>query len=165
VCAGSAPLVCLIVSGFLWLMKCLGKSLIAPSRCPIGLMHSHPPAPCVLYGRWQTQVHTLVLRCLARVSPHSSLPWRAFLTSDQSDFQSLSGSSTGSLSRQPSSHSRTAADATVFNQTIVYPGYPWVTASGHGSSLRRTTSITDLSEELNLLCDGPKTRDLDWASV
>lgn len=66
---------------FLWLMLMirLGRSLIAPSQCPIGLKHSHPPALCVRYGQWRAQVHTPVLPCLARVLPHSSHPWRAFL--------------------------------------------------------------------------------------
>lgn len=64
---------------FLQLMICLGRSLIAPSQCPIGLKHSHPPALCVRYGRWRARVHTPVLPCLARVLPHSSHPWRAFL--------------------------------------------------------------------------------------
>src|SRR6267154_6224481 len=60
-------------------MICLGRSLIAPSQCPIGLKHSHPPVLCVRYGRWRARVHTPVLPCLARVLPHSSRPWRAFL--------------------------------------------------------------------------------------
>jgi hypothetical protein len=66
---------------------------------------------------------------------------------DLSDFQSLSGSSAGSLSRQPSLRSRAADDAAISNQTIVYPGDPRVIAPSRSSSLRRTTSMTDLGEE------------------
>ncbi|KAH9968144.1 hypothetical protein BC827DRAFT_474712 [Russula dissimulans] len=66
---------------------------------------------------------------------------------DFSDFQSLSGSSTGSLSRQPSLRSRAVDDAAISNQTIVYPGDPRVIAPSRSSSLRRTTSMTDLGEE------------------
>jgi hypothetical protein len=124
-------------------MICLGRSLIAPSQCPTGLIHSHPPAPCVRCGRWRAQVHTPVLRCLARVTPHFSLPWSAFL----SDFQSPSRSSTGSLSRQPSLRSRAADDAAISNQTIIHPGDPRVIAPSRSSSLRRTSSMTDLGEE------------------
>jgi hypothetical protein len=43
---------------------------------------------------------------------------------DLSDFQSLSGSSAGTLSRQPSLRSRAADDAAISNQTIAYPGDP-----------------------------------------
>src|SRR5712675_2630778 len=60
-------------------MICLGRSLISPSQCPIGLKHSHLPALCVRYGRWLARVHILVLPCLARVPPHSCHLWRAFL--------------------------------------------------------------------------------------
>ena len=66
---------------------------------------------------------------------------------DLSDFQSLSGSSAGSLSRQPSLRSHAADDAAISNQTIVYPGDPRVIAPSRSSSLRRTTSMTDLGEE------------------
>jgi len=66
---------------------------------------------------------------------------------DLSDFQSLSGSSVGSLSRQPSLRSRAVDDAAISNQTIVYPGDPRVIAPSRSSSLRRTTSLTDLGEE------------------
>src|SRR5216684_2510340 len=60
-------------------MMCLGRSLIAPSQCRIGLKHSHPPALCVRYDRRRARVHTPVPPCPARVPPHSSHPWRAFL--------------------------------------------------------------------------------------
>jgi hypothetical protein len=67
---------------------------------------------------------------------------------DISDFQSLSaGSSTGSLSRQPSLRSHAVDDGAISNQTIVYPGDPRVIAPSRSSSLRRTTSMTDLGEE------------------
>jgi hypothetical protein len=66
---------------------------------------------------------------------------------DLSDFQSLSGSSVGSLSRQPSLRSRAADDAAIFNQTFVYPGDPRVIAPSRSSSLRHTTSMTELGEE------------------
>ncbi|KAH9169356.1 hypothetical protein EDB89DRAFT_1479631 [Lactarius sanguifluus] len=66
---------------------------------------------------------------------------------DLSDFQSLSGSSAGSLSRQPSLRSRAVDDGAISNQTIVYPGDPRVIAPSRSSSLRRTTSMTDLGEE------------------
>jgi hypothetical protein len=64
-----------------------------------------------------------------------------------SDFQSLSGSSTGSLSRQPSLRSRAVDDGVISNQAIVYPGDSRVIAPSRSSSLRRTTSMTDLGEE------------------
>ena len=66
---------------------------------------------------------------------------------DFSDFQSFSGSSVGSLSRQPSLRSRAVDDAAISNQTIVYPGDPRVIAPSRSSSLRRTSSLTDLDEE------------------
>lgn len=102
-------------------MICLGRTLIAPSQCPIGLKHSHPPALCVRYGQWRAQVHTPVLPCLACVLPHSS--------------------------RRPSLRPRAADDAAISNQTIVYPGDPQVIAPSRSSSLQRTTSMTDLGEE------------------
>jgi len=66
---------------------------------------------------------------------------------DFSDFQSLSGSSAGSLSCQPSLRLRTVDDAAISNQTIVYPGDPRVIAPSRSSSLRRTSSLTDLGGE------------------
>ena len=82
-----------------------------------------------------------------------------------SDFQSLSGSSVGSLSRQPSLRSRAVDDGAISNQTIVYPGDTRVITPSRSSSLRRTTSMTDLVKNSNPLYDGPKTRDLDWVLV
>jgi len=66
---------------------------------------------------------------------------------DLSDFQSLSGSSAGSLSRQPSLHSHAVDDAAISNQAIIYPRDPRVIAPSRSSSLCCTTSMTDLSEE------------------
>ncbi|KAF8270085.1 hypothetical protein EI94DRAFT_861064 [Lactarius quietus] len=66
---------------------------------------------------------------------------------DLSDFHSLSGSSAGSLSRQPSLRSRAVDDGAISNQTIIYPGDPRVIPPSRSSSLRRTTSMTDLGEE------------------
>ena len=101
-------------------MICLGKSSIAPSQCLTVLKHSHPPALCVRYGRWQARGHTSVLPCRGR---------------------------TGSLSRQPFLRSCAADDAATFNQTIVYPGAPWVIVHSRSSSIRHTTCMTDLGEE------------------
>lgn len=58
-------------------------------------------------------------------------------------------SSTGSLSRAPSfpHHTRTTDDAAVSNQSYLYPGDPRVIAPSRSSSLRRTSSLTDLDEE------------------
>jgi hypothetical protein len=59
-------------------------------------------------------------------------------------------SSTGSLSRAPSfptHHARTTDDAAVSNQSYLYPGDPRVIAPSRSSSLRRTSSLTDLDEE------------------
>ena len=78
------------------------------------------------------------------------------------DFQSLSRSSAGSLSRQPSVRSRAVDDAVVSNQTIVYPGDPQVIAPSRSSSPRRTSSLTDLGEEFESTL---RMRDLDWALV
>ena len=66
---------------------------------------------------------------------------------DISDFHSLSESSTGFLSLQPSLRSRAVDDGTISNQTMVYPGDTRVIAPGRRSLLRRTTSMTDLGEE------------------
>ncbi|THH16604.1 hypothetical protein EW146_g4054 [Bondarzewia mesenterica] len=70
---------------------------------------------------------------------------------DISDFYSVSGASSASgLSRAPSivsRNARAADDATVSNQTYLYPGDPRVIAPSRSSSLRRTTSMTDLDEE------------------
>ena len=66
---------------------------------------------------------------------------------DFSDFHSFSGSSSGTLSRQPSLRSRAVDDAAISNQTLTYPGDPRVIAPSRSSSLRRTTSMTDLGEE------------------
>ncbi|KAA1474371.1 hypothetical protein DENSPDRAFT_882747 [Dentipellis sp. KUC8613] len=71
------------------------------------------------------------------VPPMDSIP-------DLSDFYSISGSSSGSGRR---SLSRAVDDATVSNQTYLYPGDPRVIAPSRSSSLRRTTSMTDLDEE------------------
>jgi hypothetical protein len=80
---------------------------------------------------------------LARVLLHSSHPWRAFLIHRISSlFRDL-----GSLSRQPSLRSRAADNAVIFNQTFVYPGDPRVIAPSRSSSLRHTTSMTELGEE------------------
>ena len=70
---------------------------------------------------------------------------------DLSDFHSMSGSSSvASLSRAPSLLSRNGRatdDAAVSNQSYLYPGDPRVIAPSRSSSLRRTTSMTDLDEE------------------
>jgi hypothetical protein len=66
---------------------------------------------------------------------------------DLSGLQPLSGSSAGSLSHQLSLRSHAADDAAISNQTIVYPGDPRVIAPSRSSSLRRTTSTTNLGEE------------------
>jgi hypothetical protein len=58
-----------------------------------------------------------VLACLARVLPPSSYLWTAFLIF--LIFQLLSRSS---MSCRPLLRSRAADDATISNQTIVYPG-------------------------------------------
>ncbi|KAI0752741.1 hypothetical protein C8Q80DRAFT_472567 [Daedaleopsis nitida] len=66
-----------------------------------------------------------------------------------SDIQSLSGSS--SLSRRQSLASayntRATDDAAVSSQGYLYPGDPRVIAPSRSSSLRRTSSLTDLDEE------------------
>ncbi|KAI0672290.1 hypothetical protein C8Q78DRAFT_1188212 [Trametes maxima] len=66
-----------------------------------------------------------------------------------SEIQSLSGSS--SLSRRPSLASahrmRATDDAAVSSQGYLYPGDPRVIAPSRSSSLRRTSSLTDLDEE------------------
>ena len=68
-----------------------------------------------------------------------------------SDLHTFSdSSSTGSLSRAPSfppHHTRTTDDAAVSNQSFLYPGDPRVIAPSRSSSLRRTSSLTDLDEE------------------
>lgn len=67
-----------------------------------------------------------------------------------SDLRTFSdSSSTGSLSRAPSfpHHTRTTDDAAVSNQSYLYPGDPRVIAPSRSSSLRRTSSLTDLDEE------------------
>jgi hypothetical protein len=51
------------------------------------------------------------------------------------------------LSRQPSLRSHALDDGAISNQTIVYPGDPRVIVPIRSSSLRRTTSMTDLGEE------------------
>ncbi|KAI6107774.1 hypothetical protein EDD16DRAFT_1868839, partial [Pisolithus croceorrhizus] len=57
--------------------------------------------------------------------------------------------STGSFSRAPSypTHTRTTDDGAVSNQSYVYPGDPRVIAPSRSSSLRRTSSLTDLDAE------------------
>ncbi|CDO77431.1 hypothetical protein BN946_scf184857.g38 [Trametes cinnabarina] len=66
-----------------------------------------------------------------------------------SDIQSLSGSS--GISRRPSlaSAHRTRAtdDGAISSQGYLYPGDPRVIAPSRSSSLRRTSSLTDLDEE------------------
>jgi len=68
-----------------------------------------------------------------------------------SDLHTFSdSSSTGSLSRGPSfppHHTRTTDDGAVSNQSYIYPGDPRVIAPSRSSSLRRTSSLTDLDEE------------------
>ena len=65
---------------------------------------------------------------------------------DISNFQSLLGSSTGSLSWQPMLRAR-AVDGAISNMTVVYPRDLWVTAPSHSSSLQHKKSMTDLGEE------------------
>ncbi|KAL7284724.1 LOW QUALITY PROTEIN: hypothetical protein ACG7TL_002030 [Trametes sanguinea] len=66
-----------------------------------------------------------------------------------SDIQSLSGSS--GITRRPSLASahrmRATDDAAVSSQGYLYPGDPRVIAPSRSSSLRRTSSLTDLDEE------------------
>jgi hypothetical protein len=72
------------------------------------------------------------------------------LIPDLSELQSISGSSSRSLSRRPLSsahHTRATDDAGVSNQAYLYPGDPRVIAPSRSSSLRRTSSLTDLDEE------------------
>jgi hypothetical protein len=64
-----------------------------------------------------------------------------------SDFQSLSRSSTGSLSLRPSLCSCVVDNGVISNQTIIYPGDSKVIPPNHISSLQCTTSMTDLGEE------------------
>ncbi|KAH9854566.1 hypothetical protein C2E23DRAFT_55009 [Lenzites betulinus] len=68
---------------------------------------------------------------------------------EMSDIQSLSGSS--SISRRPSLASahraRATDDGAVSSQGYIYPGDPRVIAPSRSSSLRRTSSLTDLDEE------------------
>ena len=68
-----------------------------------------------------------------------------------SDLHTFSdSSSTGSLSRGPSfppHHTRTTDDGAVSNRSYLYPGDPRVIAPSRSSSLRRTSSLTDLDEE------------------
>ena len=71
---------------------------------------------------------------------------------DISDLQSISSSGTRTgLSRGPSlaSAHRTRAtdDSAVSNQAFLYPGDPRVIAPSRSSSIRRTSSLTDLDEE------------------
>ena len=69
---------------------------------------------------------------------------------DLLDFQSLSGSSTGSVSCQPSLCSCAVDDAAISNQTIIYPGDPWVIAPSCSSTLHHTSSLTDLGKGFEL---------------
>ena len=68
-----------------------------------------------------------------------------------SDLGTLSdSSSTGSLSRGPSfppHHTRTTDDGAVSNRSYIYPGDPRVIAPSRSSSMRRTSSLTDLDQE------------------
>ncbi|EMD36982.1 hypothetical protein CERSUDRAFT_95250 [Gelatoporia subvermispora B] len=71
---------------------------------------------------------------------------------DLSDIYSMSGTSTRSgVSRRPSlasaHHTRATDDAAVSNQGYLYPGDPRVIAPSRSSSLRRTSSLTDLDAE------------------
>ncbi|EIN14499.1 hypothetical protein PUNSTDRAFT_140778, partial [Punctularia strigosozonata HHB-11173 SS5] len=68
---------------------------------------------------------------------------------DLSDLQSISGSSTFSLTRRSSraQHTRAADDGALSNQSFVYPGDPRVIGPSRSSSIRRTTSLTDLDRE------------------
>ncbi|KAF9233907.1 hypothetical protein BU15DRAFT_79651 [Melanogaster broomeanus] len=67
-----------------------------------------------------------------------------------SDLRTFSDtSSTGSRSRAPSfptHHAHTTDDAAVSNQSYLYPGDPRVIGPSRSSSLRRTSSLTDLDE-------------------
>ncbi|KAI0943617.1 hypothetical protein AcW1_002739 [Taiwanofungus camphoratus] len=79
------------------------------------------------------------------VPPLDSIP-------DLSDLMSLSGSSTRTgISRRPSLASahraRATDDSAVSHQAFLYPGDPRVIAPSRSSSLRRTSSLTDLDQE------------------
>lgn len=75
--------------------------------------------------------------------------------SDMYSLSSHSSSGTGArsgLSRRPSAGgagARAADDASVANNTLLYPGDPRVIAPSRSSSLRRTSSMTDLDEEFD----------------
>ncbi|EPQ51904.1 hypothetical protein GLOTRDRAFT_140838 [Gloeophyllum trabeum ATCC 11539] len=79
------------------------------------------------------------------VPPLDSIP-------DLSDLQSITGSSTSvPLSRGPSfavsTRTRATDDAAVSGQGFLYPGDPRVIAPSRSSSIRRTSSLTDLDAE------------------
>jgi len=67
---------------------------------------------------------------------------------DFSDFQSLLGSSTGSLSCQPLLHSHIVDNAAISNQTIVYPRDPWVITSSHSNSLYSSAKVQKVGKGL-----------------
>ena len=66
-----------------------------------------------------------------------------------SDPQSLSGSSIGSLSRQPLLRSYAVDDGAISNQIIVYPGDMQVIAPGRSGSLRRTPSDIESTSSMS----------------
>ena len=143
-------------------MISLGRFLIAPSMPDRSETQSPTSSMRTIRLMTSTSTHSGSAMSGSRsttfLPPMESMP-------DLPDLQSLSGSSVDSLSRQPSLRFRAVDDSAISNQNIVYPRDPWVIAPSRSSSLQRTTSMTDLGEELDLLCNGPKIRALDWASV
>ena len=117
----------------------LDRSVTVPNRS-----ETHPPALGTIRSL-REQVHTpvLVLPCLARVLPHSSHPWRAFLIC-------LISGLFRDLAWDPSLASHLCTPSLLMlrsDQTIFYPRDPRVIAPSRSSSLRTTTSMTDLREE------------------
>jgi len=118
----------------------LNCSVTVPNRSetqsPTGSMH-------MIHSMKSTSTHSGSAvsgsRSTTSLLPMESIP-------DLSDFQSLLGSSAGSVSCQPSLRSCAVDDAAISNQTIVYPGDPQVIASSRSSALHRTSSLMDLGE-------------------
>ncbi|KAF8128709.1 hypothetical protein EV363DRAFT_412554 [Boletus edulis] len=128
--------------GAIW--DALDRSVTLPSR-------SEPGSPTGSIGTIRTMTSTTSAFGSGSGSASTVFVPPLHTIPSLSDLHTFSdSSSTGSLSRAPSfppHHTRTTDDGAVSNQSYIYPGDPRVIAPSRSSSLRRTSSLTDLDEE------------------
>ena len=124
--------------------EALDRSVTLPSR-------SEPGSPTGSIGTIRTMTSTTSVSGSGSGSASTVFVPPLHTIPSLSDLHTISDSqSVGSISRGPSfppHHTRTTDDGAVSNRSYIYPGDPRVIAPSRSSSLRRTSSLTDLDEE------------------